>query len=108
MNTSSRLFLAISVPEIIRDKLDELRCVLPGTRWITSSNLHLTLQFIGEVEPDRIEEIKQTLQEVSGRSFLVAFKGAGYFPSRGNPKVLWAGCEQIHPHLLQLLKKSEG
>ena len=45
-----RLFVAVDLPEGVRDRLAGLCAGLAGVRWVEPQNLHLTLRFIGEVE----------------------------------------------------------
>ena len=44
-----RLFVAIELPEDVRERLAGLCNGLPGARWVPPENQHLTLRFIGEV-----------------------------------------------------------
>ena len=45
-----RLFVALPVPDPVRDYLSELAYGLPGAIWISPENYHLTMRFVGEVE----------------------------------------------------------
>lgn len=59
-------------------------------RWIPSQNLHLTLNFLGEVESSIIPEIKKSLQESAARSSSFSLKVHGL---AAFPKILWARVE---------------
>lgn len=86
-----RLFVAISLPEDVKDEIQSLSYGLPGARWLDSDQTHLTLRFIGEVDGGRFGEIKETLAEVSFDPFSLSLQGVGHFPPRGMPRVLWVG-----------------
>jgi RNA 2',3'-cyclic 3'-phosphodiesterase len=54
---------------------------------------HLTLRFVGEVAPDRLEGIAAKLASVAAGMppFELVLEGVGAFPSRKNPRVVWIG-----------------
>jgi 2'-5' RNA ligase len=62
-------------------------------RWVAAANLHLTLQFLGDVDAGRIPALREALDvAVSGhRAFRLGLRGAGAFPSPERPRVLWVG-----------------
>ena len=45
-----RLFVALEIPESVRERLGMLQGGVPGARWVDDDQLHLTLRFIGEVD----------------------------------------------------------
>lgn len=99
-----RLFIAVDLPESIRDNLSAMAFGIPGAKWVTPEQLHLTVRFIGEVDGAVFRDIKSILSEVSMASFSLRLKGVGFFPPRGAPRVLWVGLEKSDP-LLLLRKK---
>ena len=86
-----RLFVAIDLPERIKDDITATYIALPGARWIDEPQLHLTLRFIGEVPGDKAEGIASALRRVSGPAFSLHVGAVGYFPPRRDPRILWAG-----------------
>lgn len=100
-----RLFIALDIPQEIKDLLPDLRDdSLPGARWTSHHQWHITLHFIGDQQTD--EEIDHALKMVSQSSFELGFKGLGTFPEKGKPRVLWLG---IHaPPSLQQLHSAIG
>ena len=86
-----RLFVAIDTPENIRAQLEALLSGVPGARWVTSDQLHLTLRFVGEVDGPTFRDIADALGGVEEEAFELALKGVGHFPPRGKAKILWAG-----------------
>ena len=101
-----RLFVAIPLPESVKKQLTTLEKPIEGVRWQDSSQMHLTLRFIGSVNNETSEKVKSLLSEISHNSFEMAVNGLGQFPENGNPRVLWAGIEQ-HPDLMLLQEKVE-
>ena len=99
-----RLFIAVDLPETIKENLESMSFGIPGAKWVRPEQLHLTVRFIGEVDGALFHDIKNILAEVSATSFSLQLKGVGYFPPRGAPRVLWIGLEKSEP-LLLLRKK---
>lgn len=90
-----RLFVAVTVPEGIRATVDEavapLRAEAPELRWTAAEGWHLTVWFLGGVEPDRVQDVEAGVARVAatGHPFTLRLSGtAGTFSS-----VLWAGIE---------------
>ncbi|MDD5675506.1 MAG: RNA 2',3'-cyclic phosphodiesterase [Chitinivibrionales bacterium] len=96
-----RLFVAIDLPEDIRDSLADLYLAIPGARWVNSDQLHLTLRFIGDVDELAFNRVMDNLRGVIFKPFLISLYGVGYFPPRRKPNVLWAGIKES-PELLRL------
>jgi 2'-5' RNA ligase len=81
-----------------------------GVRWVRPEGIHLTLKFLGEVDPDLIEGIVRKAAElVHGLGpFTVGIRGGGGFPSAKNPRVIWIGVEDPKGILKQLQAQVEG
>lgn len=102
-----RLFVALQLPQEVRARLTGLMGGVPGARWQTDDQLHLTLRFIGEVHEDQAEDIDSALQQVRLAPFDVAVQGVGLFGTLKKPRILWAGLSPADP-LVQLNQKIEG
>jgi 2'-5' RNA ligase len=89
-----RLFIALEIPEELREQLGGLRRGLPGARWVPEQQFHLTLAFLGEVEGPVFAAVKEGLHGVRSDPFEVELATAGRFPPRGPAKVLWAGIRE--------------
>ena len=48
-----RLFTALSMPDDVADVLERRQSGLPGAKWRSRDQLHLTLAFYGEIEARR-------------------------------------------------------
>lgn len=109
-----RVFIAIDVEdETLRDKLCELQRELVRTgsqmKLVERENLHLTLKFIGEIPPSRvdplIEAVKRACEGFS--KFKVHIAGMGAFPSVTRPRVVWVGVKEGADVLVQLARRVE-
>jgi len=93
-----RVFVALDVPEAVRAALAELSGRLKktclGARWVCLEGVHITLKFIGEVKPDTLVQMRESLGALpSFEPINLRFAGLGFFPSARRPRVFWAGVE---------------
>ena len=93
-----RLFIALPILE--KTRLEIAQGILADgsvkkmpVRWTSVQNLHLTLQFLGDVEEKRIPVLKQILNRLgtSGTAEELTFTNVGAFPGAANPRVIWIG-----------------
>ena len=99
-----RLFVAIRPPRPVREQLLALMGDVPGARWQTDDQLHLTLRFIGEVDRHQAEDVASALLSVSMPGFEIALQGAGRFGEGTRAGSLWIGVTP-HDQLASLHKK---
>jgi len=85
-----RLFVALALPDYVAQGLAALQAGVPGARWSTRDQLHLTLRFIGEVDGREASAIDDALTAIEAPRFRLALKGVGEFGGK-NPRALWAG-----------------
>lgn len=102
-----RLFVAIDLPDAVRDELARRCSGLPGARWVRRDQMHLTLRFIGEVEDGVAAAVRAALARIQASPFELAVRGVGQFPPRGAARVLWAGLD-APPALLALQGQVEA
>jgi len=87
-----RLFIAIDLPDEIKKELRELQKEFRSLGKMKFVNdFHLTLKFLGEVEENKLEEIKRRLKEVSFKPFDLILENLGVFPNETYISVLWVG-----------------
>jgi 2'-5' RNA ligase len=96
-----RLFIAINFSEETRARLialrDELRAQSVSGRFSLDENLHLTLAFIGEVSPKKVDKIKAILETVTFAPFEIEIDRLGTF-LKGT--LWWAGLREDEPLML--------
>lgn len=88
-----RLFVGIPIAPPLRQLLSSLGETIPGARAVPEDQIHLTLRFIGEVDPPTFADIKDSLEGLEAGPLTLSIKGTGHFPPRGQPRVLWAGID---------------
>lgn len=109
-----RTFICIEIPDSIRSRIDRLQTALKNidaqVSWTRSSNIHLTLKFLGEVEASRISRVCKAVERASKgiERFEIEVSGAGCFPSPRNPRVLWIGFSEVPDALKELYANLEN
>ncbi|MFQ6082383.1 MAG: RNA 2',3'-cyclic phosphodiesterase [Candidatus Aminicenantia bacterium] len=108
-----RLFVAIDLTPEIKNRLlqliENLKKKKARVKWIIPNGMHLTIKFLGETSPEKLELIKEILAKISKKfkPFYLILKKTGYFPEKSKkPRVLWVGVE-ADPTLYALKKELE-
>jgi len=95
-----RIFIAVELPESVRERLGQLQGKLKGTedriRWVDPSLIHLTMKFLGEIKEKNLEKVIQIAQNVAGRFsvFKLRIGEIGVFPDFSSPRVIWVRIEE--------------
>lgn len=65
-------------------------------KWVDLQNIHLTLKFIGDTNPEELLHIKEALASACEgiKPFELKIANTGVFGSNYNPKVIWFGIDQ--------------
>ena len=94
-----RSFIAVEPDADVKDWFRSLREVLSaeyrGIRWVAPESFHLTLRFLGQVEPDRISIVLETMRSVTGGEtpFSIRLGSSGVYGGARNPRVFWISLE---------------
>jgi len=113
-----RLFIAVDFNEL-KDYFNELQGQLPGNAKLSlTKSFHLTLKFLGEVQPNKADEIISILKGIKFEHFTAYLDSAGIFPDENNIRVVWVGLrpedkifelqKKIDDALKPLFKKEKG
>ena len=93
-----RLFVALNLPAEVRAAIhaaaEPMRRALPsGVAWAPVDKLHVTLQFLGDVDPSAIAPLREAVYGGGRRSnpLQLMATSLGAFPDMRRPRVLWAG-----------------
>ncbi len=98
-----RLFVALQIPDSVRNDyaklIDDFRRLDAKAspkkpKWVRAENLHITLKFIGNTDPTKLDSIRAALMKVrSPREAHLHFRNIGFFPNAKRPRVIWGGIE---------------
>lgn len=111
-----RVFCAVELPAEVRARAAEHAALLRErfkevrASWPRAENLHLTLKFLGEIEESRAALVSAAAARAAGESqpFGLTVEGAGAFPPRGAPRVLWLGVRDESGGLARLHGRLEA
>ena len=101
-----RLFVALSLPEDVQQRLSVLANGLPGARWVKPENLHLTLRFLGEVDNLAAADVDDALAKIRSPGFDLSLNGIGHFGEGRKLRALWVGVD-AGDELMRLQEKIE-
>lgn len=102
-----RLFVALSVPDAVRCSLAALCAGVPGARWASPDQFHLTLRFIGEVNGRAARAVCEELAGIVVPTFDLELFGVGTFGDKRKAHSLWAGVRS-NPALYRLQEKVDN
>ena len=106
-----RAFIATNIDSRIicevAETIIQLRRAIPEVRWVAPDNIHLTVKFLGDIDPSRVDPIANALEQALTLfpRFTINAKDLGVFPDLRRPRVLWIGLEG--KKLLELASKIE-
>lgn len=97
-----RVFVAVDIGDAVRREAGRVVSALqmkleaartpPKVVWVKPAALHVTIRFLGEVEPAEVERIKPLLAPpIAIAPFDVRWRGIGTFPNNRHPRALWLG-----------------
>ena len=109
---SIRVFIALILPPQAKDVLARTICALKqeistGVSWVDPSGIHLTLKFLGNIQPALTEQVFEAMTRSSQNNksgnkdsgsddsghFQLSLSQLGVFPNTRPPRVLWAGIQ---------------
>jgi 2'-5' RNA ligase len=80
-----------------------------GPRWAGRETQHVTLAFFGEVPDDHVPVLTDALSDALGVVDVhLRLAGAGTFPEKGDPRVLWVGVDGDVEKLAALAAAAAG
>lgn len=100
VQVTMRLFIAADLTAQQKKEVSALQRrlsgYLEGIKWVREEGLHLTLKFLGEVDPGRIAALEAALAAAAGEvpPFQMRCGGVGVFPAPGRARVIWAGLQE--------------
>ena len=88
-----RLFVALPIPGPVAQRLMLMQGGVPGARWQSREQMHLTLRFIGEVDGRDARAIDDALAGIDAPAFDLQLHGVGQFGNK-QPHALWAAARK--------------
>lgn len=95
MPQTVRLFIAVKIklPPGLRKLFSRLAMMGHAVKPVAADNLHLTLNFLGDVKPVLIPQISDIAKTAVGdwATFEMQLVGLGVFPHARRPSIIWVG-----------------
>ncbi|UCD25575.1 MAG: RNA 2',3'-cyclic phosphodiesterase [Gemmatimonadota bacterium] len=96
-----RLFVAMNLPDDVRQSM--WTCATPlreqgfPIKWVGPDSIHLTLKFLGEVDRQRVGELRERIDGAAAgvAPFELPLSGFGAFPNPRRARVIWVGCDAV-------------
>jgi len=101
-----RCFISLNLPENAVEEIVQIQKQLEKEnlfvgKFTEPENLHLTLKFLGEIDREKIEEVKKKLEKIKFKSFEAELKNCGFFDNQ-KYGVVWvhlANCEKLQKEI---------
>lgn len=103
-----RTFVAVDVSTNIRNSafktITRLSSNVVDYNWLEKENLHITLNFLGDVDESQIPAVCKLVENsvADFGSFEVSVSGLGCFPKPEKPRVAWLGIVEGREELIDL------
>ena len=99
-----RCFIAI---DLENDYFKELQSQIKDVKGTFPKSFHLTLKFLGEVEENKADKIKELLRNIRFGQFKIYSSNIGFFPNENYIRVVWVGLEP-RDRIIELQKKIDN
>jgi|LFRM01.1.fsa_nt_gb 2'-5' RNA ligase len=94
-----RMFIAINFNEEVKAQInqiiDRVKSNSVQGRFVSEENIHLTLEFLGEVQEHRLGLIREVMDGIEFEPFTFGLTKIGCF-RRPEGKIYWLGVEKCH------------
>lgn len=103
-----RSFIALPLPQEVQSAIDEISRQLAsqsqGVKWVKPENIHLTLRFLGDTDPEKVPALSAGLDQIAAQQvpFCLRLGQCGAFPNLRRARVLWVGLEEEGENLHRL------
>lgn len=99
MEKRHRIFIAINLPADIKKVLDRYQAKYPElpAKWMSQSNMHITLEFLGDLTDQEIGDTCRIAKEVAQKhsAFSINLNSVSYGPkNKMPPKMIWVNGEK--------------
>lgn len=114
MTYRPKLFAGIELDKRVRARCAQVAARL-GTqglqaRFELEEKLHITLAFLGWVDPERVQDISDALDAAANAAapFTLSLDKIGAFPSERRPKIIWIGSRDQGPAYRRLAQAARA
>ncbi len=97
MSGTIHTFIALELPppviSLLHKVQQDLKRLKIRARWVRPENIHLTLKFLGDINPDHLDKIGDAMAgaAIEFPPVTLTVRGIGVFPGIKRPRVIWVG-----------------
>lgn len=109
-----RAFIAIELPDSVKAAISRIQADVrrdehASVKWVNPDGVHLTLKFLGNIDPELIPDIGRAMSQAAAGLGPVRLElsRVGAFPNLRAPRVVWVGLEGDISTLQVLYKQIE-
>lgn len=108
-----RLFTAVDFSDRIKDLINKKVKIIKDDiaqdiKWVKKENWHITLKFLGDVDREKLPEIKTVLSNnVANKKFYFQIDRVGAFPHSDHPRVIYFGIDNGRKKLINIYNQIE-
>ena len=113
MSGTIHTFIALELPppviSLLHKVQQDLKRLKIRARWVRPENIHLTLKFLGDINPDHLDKIGDAMAgaAIEFPPVTLTVRGIGVFPGIKRPRVIWVGLGGDIRSLLALQSRLE-
>ncbi len=101
-----RSFICVEITDkeiisVLNNYIKELKMV-KGVRTVKSTQLHLTLKFLGEISEKQLFSVQNAIKDIKFPSFEMTLEKFGVFPNINRIRVVWVGISDGNEKLKEL------
>jgi 2'-5' RNA ligase len=95
-----RTFVAVTASQRVNNNvgrvIERLAACLVDYNWVLTENLHITLNYVGDVVDVEVPELCKLIQQSAQNfaPFEMSLQGVGGFPNINQPRTLWMGVDE--------------
>lgn len=111
IRTFTSIELSYELKQALSKIIDVCKQTQADVKWVKPENIHITLKFLGGITEEQIELVKKQLSNIAMaiNSFYMELRGAGTFPEKRIPRIIWIGIDKGKEDLIKcvdLIEKS--
>ena len=112
MSGTIRTFLAFDIEnQTLLRRIAQAQKMLANTgadlKLVDTQNMHLTVRFLGDIQPSMVDQIYEQMKQVTFSHFQIELDGIGAFPKPAYPRVVWAGIRNGAKELKNVFEQLE-
>ena len=92
-----RTFICVDFPDPVIEEVARVQEVLGKWKFIGKmtelDNLHLTLKFLGEIDSEKLEKVRERLGKINFLNMNLRLGDVGLFNYMSNPRIVWIKIE---------------